>query len=148
MDRCSSRKYMHILPNHILCNFAHCIGLLSSFIFANKRPSSQSQSHYRHSAPCAIKFFCNSFSPNHHTKHQNILQEWKFRSWSSGLWHWVICQMAINNSEDDTTPPPLGYKTDGSRMCLRIGKVRDFYEIYILLCNDFLYMDLLWKETD
>lgn len=44
--------------------------------------------------------------------------------------------MAINNSEEDTTPPPLGYKTDGSRMCLQIGKVRDFYEIYILVCNN------------
>jgi len=38
--------------------------------------------------------------------------------------------MAINNSEGDTTPPPLRYNTDGSRMCLQIGKVRDFYEIY------------------
>jgi len=40
--------------------------------------------------------------------------------------------MAINNSGDGTTPPPLECKTDGRRMCLQIGKVRDFYEIHIL----------------
>jgi len=54
--------------------------------------------------------------------------------------------MAINNSGYDTIPPPLGYKTDGSRMCLQIGKVRDSYEIYILVCNVSLHVDLFWKE--
>jgi len=56
--------------------------------------------------------------------------------------------MAINNSEDDATPTPCGYKIDGNRMCLCTGEVRDFYEIYILLGNDFLHVDLFWKETD
>jgi len=56
--------------------------------------------------------------------------------------------MAINNSEEDKTPPPLEYKTDGSRMCLQTGKVTDFYEIYILVCNNYLHVDLFWKEID
>jgi len=56
--------------------------------------------------------------------------------------------MAINNSEDDTIPPPLGCKTDGSRMSLQIGNVRDFYDVYILVCNDSLHVDLFWKEID